>query len=139
MNNCCFLGRLTAEPELRHTQTNLPVCSFTIAVPRPNVKDTTDFIDCVAWRATGEFVSKWFHKGDPICVNGMLTLRQWKDKDGNNRRASEIVVDKVYFAGNKPSRTETPRIPPTDHQPAQPPITKDTFAPVGDPSDELPF
>lgn len=100
------MGRLTRDPELRRTGSGLAVASFTVAVDRdwPN-KDTgekeTDFIDCVAWRQTGEFVSKYFTKGSMIVVSGRLQIRPWTDKDGNKRKTAEIVADNVYFGESK--------------------------------------
>lgn len=106
LNHIVVMGRLTRDPELRHTSSNIPVVSFTLAVDRDfTSKDTgekaTDFIDCVAWRGTGEFVSKWFTKGKMAVVSGRLQIREWKDKEGNNRRNAEIVADSVYFGESK--------------------------------------
>lgn len=112
LNHIVIMGRLTRDPELRRTGSGLAVASFSVAVERdyPN-KDTgereVDFIDCVAWRQTGEFVSKYFTKGSMIVVSGRLQIRPWVDKDGNNRKASEIVVDNVYFGGSKKDNTQT--------------------------------
>ena len=106
LNHITIMGRLTRDPELRRTGSGLAVASFTVAVDRdwPN-KETgekeTDFIDCVAWRQTGEFVSKWFSKGSMIVVSGRLQIRPWTDKEGNKRKAAEIVVDNVYFGESK--------------------------------------
>jgi single-strand DNA-binding protein len=106
MNKIFLLGRLTRDPELRRTQTGTAVASFSLAVDR-DFKDkqtgerTTDFIDCVAWRSTGEFVSKYFAKGRQAVVVGSLQLREWTDKEGNKRRSAEVVADQVYFADSK--------------------------------------
>lgn len=106
LNMIVIMGRLTRNPELRRTGSGLAVASFSIAVERdfPN-KETgereVDFIDCVAWRQTGEFVSKWFTKGSMIVVSGRLQIRPWTDKDGNKRRTAEIVADNVYFGESK--------------------------------------
>jgi single-strand DNA-binding protein len=106
------MGRLTRDPELRRTGTGLAVASFCVAVDRdwPN-KDTgekeTDFINCVAWRQTGEFVSKYFTKGQMIVVSGRLQIRKYVDKDGNNRTAAEIVADNVYFGESKKKESNT--------------------------------
>ena len=100
------MGRLVRDPELRRTNTGLAVASFTVAVDRdwPN-KETgekeTDFIDCVAWRQTGEFVSKYFTKGSMIVIAGRLQIRPWVDKDGNKRKTAEIVAENVYFGESK--------------------------------------
>lgn len=109
LNHVVIMGRLTRDPELRRTGSGLAVASFSVAVERdfPN-KDTgereTDFIDCVAWRQTGEFVGKWFTKGSMIVVSGRLQVRNWTDKDGNKRRTAEIIADNVYFGESKKDR-----------------------------------
>lgn len=82
MNSVNISGRLTKDPELKTTQSNISVCSFGVAVDRPGVKDKSDFIDCVAWRNTAEFVNKYFAKGDPIEITGTLTTRNWEDQNG---------------------------------------------------------
>jgi len=104
INSCVFLGRLSADIELRHTQSDVPVCNFTIAVDRKYKKDEeriTDWIDCVAWRGTAEFVSKYFHKGDWIAVHGAMQTRIWEDQQGNKRKNTELVLDDLSFAGSK--------------------------------------
>jgi single-strand DNA-binding protein len=105
LNRITIMGRLTRDVELRRTGSGVAVASFTLAVDRDfsskgNEKET-DFIDCVAWRQTGEFVSKYFAKGRMACVSGSLQIRKWKDKDGNERRSAEIIADSVYFADSK--------------------------------------
>ena len=106
LNRIDIMGRLVRDPELRRTGSGLAVASFTVAVDRdwPN-KETgekeTDFIDCVAWRQTGEFVSKYFTKGSMIVVSGRLQIRPWVDKDGNKRKSAEIVAENVYFGESK--------------------------------------
>ena len=101
MNKVILLGRLTADPELRQTPSNVPVASFTVAVNRPFNKNAAerqaDFIDCVAWRNSAEFVSKYFAKGKPILVEGRLQVRSYEDKQGVKRRAYEVVCDNVNF------------------------------------------
>ena len=107
LNKCILMGRLTRDPELRHTQANIPVASFTLAVDRgysrnnDNAQQTVDFIDIVAWRNTAEFVSKWFHKGQLVAVSGRLQARKWKDRDDNNRTSYEVVADECFFAESK--------------------------------------
>lgn len=97
MNKVIEMGRFTADPELKKTRGDgLSVCSFTIAVNRPG-SDKTDFLDCVAWRSTAEFICKWFEKGSPVIVEGSLRTRIWEDKAGQKRKAVEIVVDNVFF------------------------------------------
>ena len=98
------MGRLTRDPELRYTQSQTPVASFSLAVDRDfgrGEEKQTDFIDCVAWRQTGEFVSKYFQKGSMAVVSGRLQIRDWTDRDGNKRRSAEVVVDNVYFGESK--------------------------------------
>lgn len=105
LNRICIMGRLTAAPELRYTQQNTPVASFTVAVDRDyqqgGSERQTDFIPCVAWRSTAEFVSKYFTKGSMAAVSGRLQLRDWTDKDGNKRRTAEVVADSIYFGESK--------------------------------------
>jgi single-strand DNA-binding protein len=105
LNICTIMGRLTRDPELRHTGSNIPVASFTLAVDRDrknqNGEKETDFIDVAAWRATADFVSKYFAKGQMAVVSGRLQMRKWEDKDGNKRVSAEIVADSVYFGESK--------------------------------------
>ncbi len=106
LNHIVIMGRLTQDPELRRTQSGLAVASFTLAVDRDfQSKDAqekeTDFINCVAWRSTAEFVCKHFSKGKPMAVSGRLQIRKYTDKDGNKRTAAEVVADNVYFADSK--------------------------------------
>ena len=105
LNKIILMGRLTRDPELRRTESGTAVCSFSIAVDRDfkskNGEKETDFIDIVAWRATAEFVSKYFTKGRMAVVEGRLQIRDWKDKDGNNRRSAEVVADNIYFGDSK--------------------------------------
>lgn len=114
MNQVVLMGRLTRDPELRHTQSGTAVASFTLAVDRPKNKDgerLTDFIDIVAWRGTAEFVSKYFTKGQMAAVTGRLQLRNWTDKDGNKRVSAEVVADNIYFTESKKSRIESAEQP----------------------------
>ena len=109
LNHIVIMGRLTRDPELRRTGSGVAVTSFSLAVdrdfaPKDGGERETDFIDCVAWRQTGEFVSKYFTKGRMAVVSGRLQIRSWTDKDGNKRRAAEVVADNVYFGESK--RTE---------------------------------
>ncbi len=108
LNHIVIMGRMTRDPELRRTGTGIAVASFTLAVDRDfggrdGGERETDFIDCVAWRSTGEFVSKYFSKGSMTVVSGRLQIRNWTDKDGNKRRSAEIVADNVYFGESKRS------------------------------------
>lgn len=95
MNTCAFVGRLTSDPELKTTQSGLSVCSFSIAVKRPHVKDTTDFINCVAWRQSAEYLCKYGSKGDMVAVSGTLQSRNYEDKNGNKRTAFDVVADSL--------------------------------------------
>lgn len=114
LNHIVIMGRLTAAPELRYTQSNTPVASFTLAVDRDyqqgGSERQTDFIPCVAWRGTAEFVSKYFTKGSMAAVSGRLQLRDWTDKDGNKRRTAEVVADNIYFGESK-KRDASPDVP----------------------------
>jgi len=106
LNHITIMGRLTRDPELRRTGSGIAVASFSLAVDRDfgkndNGERETDFIDCVAWRQTGEFVSKYFTKGRMAVVSGRLQIRSWTDKDGNKRRSAEVVADNVYFGDSK--------------------------------------
>ena len=106
MNSVCLLGRLTADPELRQTQSQIPVLSFTIAVdrafqPKGQEQRQADFINLVAWRQTAEFISRYFKKGQRIAVHGSLQARQYTDKEGNKRTAYEVVVDNAFFCESK--------------------------------------
>ena len=108
LNHIVVMGRLTRDPELRRTGSGIAVTSFSVAVdrdfgPKDGGERETDFIDCVAWRSTGEFVSKYFTKGSMAVVSGRLQIRSWTDKDGNKRRTAEIVADNVYFGDSKRS------------------------------------
>lgn len=105
LNRIVLMGRLTRDPELRHTPSGTAVTSFTIAVDRDfkeqDGSKKTDFIDIVAWRATAEFASKYFTKGRVAAVEGRLQIRDWKDKEGNNRRTAEVLAENLYFGDSK--------------------------------------
>ena len=106
LNHITIMGRLVRDPELRRTGSGVAVASFRVAVDRDfggreGGEKETDFIDCVAWRQTGEFVSKYFTKGRMIVVSGRLQIRSWTDKDGNKRRTAEVVADNCYFGDSK--------------------------------------
>ena len=107
LNHITIMGRLTRDPELRNTASGVPVVNFSIACERDypskeGGEKETDFIDCVAWRHTADFVSKYFTKGRMIVVSGRLQIRNWTDKDGNKRRTAEIEADSCYFGDSKP-------------------------------------
>ena len=105
LNKIIVMGRLTHDPELRRTGSGTPVCSFSIACDRDfksqSGEKETDFFDVVAWRTTGEFVSKYFTKGRMAVVSGRLQIRNWTDKEGNKRRSAEVVADNIYFGDSK--------------------------------------
>ena len=106
LNHIVIMGRLTRDPELRYTQSQTPVASFTVAVDRDfggrdGGEKQTDFIDCVAWRQTAEFVNKYFTKGSMAAVSGRLQIRDWTDRDGGKRRSAEIVVENIYFGESR--------------------------------------
>ena len=106
LNHIVIMGRLTRDPELRRTGSGIAVASFTLAVDRDfgkneNGERENDFIDCVAWRQTGEFISKYFTKGRMIVVDGRLEMRDWTDKEGNKRRSAEVIVANAYFGDSK--------------------------------------
>ena len=140
LNHITIMGRLTRDPELRRTGSGIAVASFSVAVDRDfSGKDggdkETDFIDCVAWRAAGEFVSKYFAKGSMIVVSGRLQIRQWKDKDGNNRRTAEVVADNVYFGESKNSNSGGN----SDNGVVKPAAPASNFTPLDDDDEQLPF
>ncbi len=136
LNHITIMGRMTRDPELRRTGSGVAVASFTLAVDRDfSGKDggekETDFIDCVAWRSTGEFVSKYFNKGSMAVVSGRLQIRSWTDKDGNKRRTAEVIADNVYFGDSKKSESNTGGY--ATSAPAQ------DFATIDDEDAQLPF
>ena len=152
LNRIILMGRLTRDPELRHTQSGVSVASFTLAVDR-DFKDrstgekATDFIDIVAWRQTGEFVSKYLTKGRLAVVEGRLQLRDWTDRDGNKRRSAEVVADNVYFgdsrrdsegSGGYYSRPAAPAPAPAPDY-GMPSPADDQFSDLTDDDGELPF
>ena len=126
LNHITIMGRLVRDPELRYTQSNTPVTSFTLAVDRDFTgKDSgekkTDFIDCVAWKGGAEFVSKYFKKGSMAIVTGRLQMREWTDRDGNKRRSAEVVSTNVYFGEAKGK------------------VGESRFEDIGDEDGDLPF
>ena len=106
LNHIVIMGRLVRDPELRRTGSGIAVASFRVAVdrdfaPKDGGERKADFIDCVAWRQTGEFISKYFTKGRMIVVDGRLEMRDWTDKEGNKRTSAEVVVDNAYFGDSR--------------------------------------
>lgn len=125
LNNITIMGRIGTDIELRRTGNGVAVASFTVAVDRDfksGGEKETDWIDCVAWRQTGEFIQKYFAKGRMIVVSGRLQVRSWEDKDGKKRKTAEVVVDNAYFGDSKNTAA-----------PAQ------NFAPVEEADEGLPF
>jgi len=149
LNVAVLMGRLVADPELRHTPNDVSVTSFTIAVDRSYVKSgadrQADFIDIVAWRSTADFVCKYFHKGQLVAVQGSIQTRTYTDKDGNKRKAFEIVADNVHFAEAKRDGAGAPtsfhsKTDNTTEQPAPAYASGDTGDFEEMPSDDdLPF
>ena len=146
LNHITLMGRLTRDVELRRTGGGTAVASFTVAVDRDfggrdGGEKETDFIDCVAWRQTGEFVSKYFSKGSMIVVSGRLQIRSWNDKDGNKRRSAEIVADNVYFGDSKKDEGNTSSgytgFIPNDKLSGNTPVQD--FAQLTDDDAQLPF
>nr|DAE75706.1 MAG TPA: Single strand binding protein [Caudoviricetes sp.] len=149
LNVVALLGRLVAEPELRHTPSGVATCTFRIAVDRSYSKDgerKADFIDIVTWRQIAEFVCKYFHKGSMIAVNGSIQTRNYEDKNGNKRTAFEVVAGGVHFAGGKDDgaqrgtpQTGAQRTPePFKTNAAAADVQQDDFAVIDD-SEDLPF
>lgn len=128
LNKIVLMGRLTRDPELRYTQSGTAVASFTVAVDREFSKEkATDFINCTAWRNTGEFISKYFTKGEMIAVSGRLQMRDYEAKDGSKRTAAEVNVESAYFCGGKGSESS-------------PEVSEPAFTDISDEDDgELPF
>lgn len=101
LNRITIMGRMTRAPEIRHTESGKAVANFTLACDRDRDREQTDFIDCVAWNGTAEFISKYFRKGSMCIVSGRLQMRKYEAKDGTNCTAYEIVADNVYFGESK--------------------------------------
>ena len=149
LNHITIMGRLTRDPELRRTGSGIAVASFTLAVDRDfggrdGGERETDFIDCVAWRQTGEFVSKYFTKGRMAVVSGRLQIRNWTDKDGNKRRTAEVVADNVYFGdsrrdGDTGSAYSAPAAPAYGGYSAPASSPASDFAMLDDDDAQLPF
>ena len=139
LNKIFLQGRLCKDPELRHTQSGTAVASFSLAVDR-DFKDrntgekATDFIDIVAWRQTAEFVSRYFTKGRMAVVEGRLQLRDWTDRDGNKRRAAEVVADNVYFGDSKRDSDHLDKLADDAT-----PVSEPSFQEMDDDPSELPF
>lgn len=151
LNHIIIMGRLTRDPELRYTQSQTPVASFTLAVDRDfggrdGAEKQTDFIDCVAWRQTAEFVSKYFSKGSMAVVSGRLQLRDWTDRDGGKRRSAEVVADNIYFGESRrrdgdsgDSRSSSYSYEAPKRTGSAPAPAPSAFAELDDGDGELPF
>ena len=151
LNRIIIMGRLVRDPELRTTQSGASVTSFTLAVDRDfkskeSGEKETDFIDVVAWRATAEFVCKYFSKGRMAVAEGRLQIRDWKDKDGNNRRSAEVVAENVYFGDSKREGSANPADTGSDvYGYGTPPSLNDEssgssgFSEISDDDGDLPF
>ncbi len=144
LNSAVIMGRLVAQPELRKTESGVSVTSFTVAVDRRFNKQgeekQADFIDIIAWRSTAEFVCKYFSKGQMIAVQGYIQTRLYEDKDGNKRKAVEIVADNVSFCGSKnegaaPDQNASSLPPASDYSTAD----AEDFKEIPEPEDDLPF
>ena len=138
LNSVCLMGRLTADPELKSTQSGVSVCSFRIAVDRTyqpkGQEKQTDFINIVTWRSTAEFVSRYFRKGQLVAVQGSIQTSQYTDRDGNKRTAFDVVADNVFFAEKKAESGETKQGAGYDHSPDIQGDFEEIISP-----DELPF
>lgn len=138
LNKVLIMGRLARDPELRRTQSGTAVASFTLAVDRDYKAASgdreTDWIDCVAWRQAGEFVSRYFTKGRMAVVEGRLQIRDWTDNNGNKRRSTEVLVENIYFGDSKNTK---PGEPATERKPNMAP-PKEEYSDLED-QEELPF
>ena len=135
LNRIILIGRLTRDPDLRHTQSGIAVAAFTLAVDRDfgskdGAEKQTDFIDIVAWKNTAEFVSRFFTKGRMAVVSGRLQMRSWEDRDGKKRVSAEVVADNVYFGDSKREEGSSYSPPPK--------AAVTDFSEIG-PDDDLPF
>lgn len=149
MNVAILMGRLVADPELKHTPSGAAVTSFTLAVDRAYSKQgkerQSDFLNIVAWRSTAEFISKYFRKGQMMAVQGSIQTRSYTDKDGNKRKAFEILAEKVSFCGGKQGESEKAADVSWTQEPAEQPKTFTTGEPVREyeeialSDDDLPF
>ena len=131
INKAILMGRLTRDPELRHTGTGTPVCSFSIAIDNGYGENRqTDFINCVAWNKTAEFVTKYFTKGKMIVIaDGRISTRSWETQDGKRAYATEVVANEVSFGETKSSQQTA----------TQPPMQDDDFTPLDEYDEDLPF
>lgn len=144
LNHIVIMGRLASDPELQRTQAGVPVASFRLAVDR-DFKDKatgeriTDWINVVAWRQTGEFVSRYLSKGRMAVVEGRLQIRDWTDKEGNKRRSAEVVADNVYFGDSKRDRDSANTSAGYQEPAYGVPHWQDQFSEIADDDGDLPF
>lgn len=138
LNQIILMGRITKDPELRKTNNGTSVISFTLAVDRDFKDDSgnkeTDFIECVAWRGTADFVAKYFGKGRMAAVSGRLQIRNWTDKEGNKRRSAEVMAEHVYFADSKKEDSGS-----FGGSYSMPEKAQQNYEVIEDSDDELPF
>ena len=150
LNHVVIMGRLTRDPELRRTQSGIPVASFALACDRDfgakGQEKETDFVDIVAWRSTAEFVSKYFTKGRMAVVSGRLQIRTWTDKDGSKRRSAEILAENVYFGdskqdgGQRPAAAAAPQYGAGGYgYPAPAQMSEQEYSLLNDDDGEFPF
>lgn len=151
INKAILMGRLTRDPELRHTGTGTPVCSFSIAIDNGYGENRqTDFINCVAWNKTAEFVSNYFSKGRMIIVIGRISTRSWEGQDGKRNYTTEVIANEVSFGESKRNQDGGSYQPSSDSgqnsfsapqaTPQMPQdLGSDDFAPLLDTDDDLPF
>lgn len=142
LNKCIFGGRLTKEPEMRRTPSGIAVTTFTIAVDEDRRSDSGEkeaqFIECVAWRATAEFVANSMHKGSLVMVVGRLQFRSWTDRDGNKRKTAEINVENIYFGESRSATAGAyPAAATQASQTAEAGVSD--YSLLTDNTDELPF
>ncbi len=140
MNSVTMIGRLTADPELRRTQSGTACCSFSLAVKRPRAKDTTDFLNFVVWQQGAEYLCQYGHKGDLVGVTGYLTSRSWQDNDGHKRTTTEVTCDGVELLSSKKNSETSGNT--TQNQNAsygQPSYTQQNFQKIDAPDAQLPF
>lgn len=151
INKAILMGRLTRDPELRHTGTGTPVCSFSIAIDNGYGENRqTDFINCVAWNKTAEFVSNYFGKGKMIIVIGRISTRSWEGQDGKKNYVTEVVASEVSFGESKrmqdggsgssaPQNNYSAPVSQSQAAPQMPQLDDDDFSPLLDTDDDLPF
>lgn len=139
-NKSILIGRLTADPELKQTQSGVPICSFTIAVNRRMARDQVDFINCIAWRQKAEFLCKYFRKGSHVLVDGSIQTRSWTDQNKQKRYVTEVVADEVDFVDSKGSGKNSEAAETEAAEPQQGAYSTDDSAGFEEVTDEdLPF